>query len=82
MRKTNWLNLDKLVEAVKISGTTIMLISKVDVVKKINIYKLYHNSSLINFENFDVMKTYIDKTLKENCPLLENIRYSEKNELV
>ena len=81
MRKTNWLNLDKLVDAVKISGTTIMLISKVDVVKKINIYKLYHNSSLINFENFDVMKTYIDKILKKNCPLLENITYSEKNEL-
>ena len=81
MRKTNWLNLDKLVDAVKISGTTMMLMSKVDVVKKINIYKLYHNSSLINFENFDVMKTYIDETLKENCPLLENITYSEKNEL-
>ena len=81
MRKTNWLNLDKLVDAVKISGTTIMLISKVDVVKKINIYKLYHNHDLITFENFEEMKTYIDEILKKNCPLVENITYSEKNEL-
>ena len=81
MRKTNWLNLDKLVDAIRISGTTIILISKVDVIKNLNKYKLYHNSTLIDFENFDSMKTYIDKNLKENCPLLENITYSEKNEL-
>ena len=81
MRKTNWLNLDKLVDAIRISGTTIILISKIDVIKNLNKYKLYHNSTLIDFENFDSMKTYIDKNLKENCPLLENITYSEKNEL-
>ncbi len=81
MRKTNWLNLDKLVDAIRISGTTIILISKVDVIKNLNKYKLYHNSTLIDFDNFDSMKTYIDKNLKENCPLLENITYSEKNEL-
>ena len=38
--------------------------------------------SLITFENFDLMKTYIDKILKEKCPLLQNITYSEKNELI
>ena len=41
---------------------------------------LYHNSSLVNFENFDTMKKYINKILTK-IVRLKNITYSEKNEL-
>ncbi len=81
MRKTNWLNLDKLISAVKISGTTIIVISKVDIIKKINLYKLYHNSNLISFDNFTEMKKYINNVLKENTNLLDEIIYSDTVEL-
>jgi len=81
MRKTNWLNLDKLISAVKISGTTIIIISKVDVIKKINLYKLYHNSNLLSFDNFTEMKKYINNVLKENSNLLDEIIYSDTAEL-
>ena len=81
MRKTNWLNLDKLISAVKISGTTIIIISKVDVIKKINLYKLYHNSKLLSFDNFTEMKKYINNVLKENSNLLDEIIYSDTSEL-
>ena len=81
MRKTNWLNLDKLVSAVKISGTTKIIISKVDVIKEINIYKLYHNSELLVFDNFEEMKNYINKVLKSNPSFLDEIIYSDKAEL-
>lgn len=81
MRKTNWLNLDKLISAVKISGTTIIIISKVDVIKKINIYKLYHNSNLLSFDTFTEMKKYINTVLKENSNLLDEIIYSDTAEL-
>ena len=81
MRKTNWLNLDKLVSAVKISGTTKIIISKVDVIKEIDIYKLYHNSELLVFDNFEEMKNYINKVLKSNPSFLDEIIYSDKAEL-
>jgi adenylosuccinate synthase len=81
MRKTNWLNLDKLVSAVKISGTTKIIISKVDVIKEINIYKLYHNSNLLSFDNFEEMKNYINKVLKNCSNFLDEIIYSDKAEL-
>ena len=81
MRKTNWLDLDKLTEAIKISGTTIIIISKVDVIKKINIYKLYHKSKLLSFVNFEEMKDYIDLVLKDCSNLLEKIIYSDTTEI-
>ena len=81
IRKTNWLNLDKLIFSVKISGTTVIIISKVDVIKKLNLYKLYHNSNLLSFENFTEMTKYINDILKENCDLLDRIIYSETTEL-
>ena len=77
MRKTNWLNLDKLISAIKISGTTKIIISKVDVIKKINIYKLYHNYKLLSFEDFTEMKKYINIVLKKNSYLLDEIIYSD-----
>ena len=81
MRTTNWLNLDKLIEAVKISGTTIIIISKIDVIEKINKYKLYYDSKLLEFDNFSKMKEFINKILKTNCNLLKKIIYSDSVEL-
>ena len=81
MRTTNWLNLDKLIEAVKISGTTIIIISKIDVIEKINKYKLYYDSKILEFDNFSKMKDFIDKILITNCNLLKKIIYSNTVEL-
>ena len=39
-RKVNWLNIIKLGEAINISGTTHVIISKIDVLININIFKL------------------------------------------
>lgn len=81
MRTTNWLNLDKLIEAINISGTTIIIISKIDVIEKINIYKLFYNFNIINFDNFSQMKEFINDKLKEHCNLLDEIIYSDNVEL-
>jgi hypothetical protein len=75
------LNLDKLIEAINISGTTIIIISKIDVIEKINIYKLFYNFNIINFDNFSQMKEFINDKLKEHCNLLDEIIYSDNVEL-
>ena len=74
-------NLDKLIEAINISGTTIIIISKIDVIEKINIYKLFYNFNIINFDDFFQMKEFINNKLKEHCNFLDKIIYSNSVEL-
>ena len=66
-RKANWLNLNKLINAINISGTTDLIISKIDVLESVNIYKLYYNTELITFENIDMMKNFVYNTLLNKC---------------
>ena len=76
IRKTNWLNIDKLIVAINISGSTDILISKVDVIEKLGIFKAFHNDRLIHFNFIENMKDYIISTLTSNCPLLNKINFS------
>ena len=84
-RKVNWLNLSKLQKAINISGTTDLIISKLDVLENVKKFKLF-NTKLISFDNLDLMKEYIKEYLLKNCNNLENIIYSNNvehiNELV
>jgi adenylosuccinate synthase len=76
-RKVNWLNLNKLIEAINISGTTDVIISKIDVLEKVNYYKLFHNNKLIHFNTITEMKEYISHTISSYCStILQNIYYS------
>jgi len=80
MRKVNWLNLNKLINAINISGTTDIIISKVDVLEKLNFYKLFYINYLQVFETMNDMKNFIREILNNNCPLLVNIIYSDNVE--
>jgi len=76
-RKANWLNLNKLINAINISGTTNLIISKIDVLESVNIYKLYYNSQLITFENINNIKDFVYNTLLNQCkPFLKTIVFS------
>ena len=80
-RKVNWLNIVKLGEAINISGTTHVIISKIDVLININIFKLY-GSELISFDNINLMKKYIEIFLHNYCNNLEDIIYSDNVETI
>lgn len=76
-RKVNWLNLNKLIDTINISGTTNLIISKIDVLESVNIYKLYYNSELVTFENINNMKDFVYNTLLNKCkPFLKTIVFS------
>ena len=74
-RNVNWLNLNKLVEAINISGAHIIYISKIDVITELGIYKLYYNDKLYQFNDIKEMQNYIDDVLYSNCEI-DNIYYS------
>ena len=71
-RLVNWLNLNKLKEAVRISGVTKLIINKCDILQKLNKYKLFLNNNLYNTSDFiqmkNMIKNYINDT--EYCEIV------------
>ena len=79
-RKVNWLNLDYLCRAVKVTGTTTLVVSKCDILSELGSYRLYHNKGLISFVSIDEMKNYIHGAVKDCSTLIESIIFSSSPE--
>jgi adenylosuccinate synthase len=74
-RLANWLDFNKLQKAIKISGTTKLIINKCDILDQLNIFKLRFDNrkdgpNYIKFDNFDNMKEYIKNQLKDYCDVI------------
>jgi adenylosuccinate synthase len=76
-RIVNWLNLDMLVKAISISGTTHIIISKTDILEQVGVYKCKYKDNIISFNTIELIKEYIDNVIIENCPFVEKIVYSD-----
>ena len=72
-RKVNWLNIEKLIDSINISGTNIVIISKTDVLQELGIFKLSNGTI---FQSLDSMEKYIEEHLKSNCQYLEKVIFS------
>ena len=81
-RKVNWLNMDKLIQAINISGTTHIIISKVDILEKVNSYSIILNKKIVNYSNINEMKNDINNLLNDKCKLLKKIIYSDSPETI
>ena len=75
-RKVNWLNMDKLLQAIQISGSTHIIVSKVDVLQNIGIFKIYKDDTLHTFETYEQMQCYIAYDIQSSCKLVENVVFS------
>lgn len=62
-RQCNFLNLDNLIEALRINSCTTCIINKVDIVESVNIFKLYYENELITFNTINEIKCFINKKL-------------------
>jgi adenylosuccinate synthase len=65
-RIVNWLNLNRLIDAVKISGVTKLIINKCDVLEQINAFKVYQNNSLYKFSTSQSMQSFIKAYINSN----------------
>lgn len=81
-RIVNWLNFDKLVTAVNKSGTTDIIISKVDILEIINDFNIIFNNQKMTFNTIGEMKSFIQLKLKDLCPLLNKIYFSSDKEII
>lgn len=64
-RQCNFLNLNKLIKAIKINGVTDLVIRKVDILEKLNALVIKHNNNILIFDNLQKMKNYIAVSLGE-----------------
>ena len=80
-RKTNWLNLDKLIYSINVSGTNIVCISKIDIIKKLGIYKLFYSNRTEEFGTFESMKLFINNSIESRC-VIDKINYSGSVETI
>ena len=62
-RIANWLNLNKLIDAIKISGVTKLIINKCDILDQIHTYKLFQNNNLYKFNSLQSMQSFIKSQL-------------------
>ncbi len=64
-RLVNWLNLDKLIESISLSGCTELIVNKCDVLEKVGVFKVYHKGTLHNFKDMGEMKIFIIQSIGE-----------------
>lgn len=81
-RKVNWLNLNKLIESINISGCSDIIMSKVDILEKCELYKLYFDSKLFSFNSIDEMKQFILYKIGIKCELYETLTFSSSPETI
>jgi adenylosuccinate synthase len=75
-RKVNYLNLDKLIYAMNIAGSNILVMSKCDILIELGIFNLFFGSELLKFHSWNDMRDFIESSLRENCRDLEVIHFS------
>jgi adenylosuccinate synthase len=81
-RKVNWLNLDKLIEALCVSGATELVVNKCDIIKQVGVYKLFHYDEVIEFTTITEMQHYISHSCYNACDTLRKIYYSGNPETI
>ena len=80
-RLANWLRLDHLIKAIKISGTNKLIINKCDVLEKVGKYKIILDNkrdgkSFIDFNSFDSMKDFIKSYIYQQIQDFSTITFS------
>lgn len=62
-RMVNWLNVDKVIQALNINGVTTLYINKGDVLREVGTYKVIVGDDVISYPTYDVFKTEVNRML-------------------
>lgn len=77
-RRVNYLNMDKLLKALELTGTTEIIISKIDVLESelVKVFKFYYKNVLRQVESIEEMKEEINMIIKSENNYVKEIIYS------
>lgn len=65
-RQCNYLNLNNLLKAIRVNGVTDLVIRKLDILRNLGIFVVYHNDQKIKFDCESQMKNYIKDHVKND----------------
>lgn len=77
-RKVNWLNVNKLVNSINISGCNHVIISKNDILELVGVYKLLIDNQIYEYETLKNMQNKLIEIILKECNEVEkqNITFS------
>lgn len=78
-RKVNWLNLGKLINAINLTGTTHVIISKCDILNELEVFKVFMDEDyLVEFKTLSALMGCVAFHIEYECPLVNgaNIKFS------
>ena len=75
-RKVNWLNLTMLIQAINMTGTTDVIISKCDVLQQARKFYLREDDILLKFNSLESMRIHIKQEVAEKCKIVESVTFS------
>jgi len=81
-RKTRWLDLDRLIKSINLTGTNKVIISKVDVLDEVGAFMLYYKEELVARENIGRWKSYVSTLIEIKCPLVTEVTFSSSPETI
>ena len=81
-RTVNWLNMDLLIKSINMTGSSCIIISKVDILVQVGLFKLIHNGAIVPFNSLTEMTDYVSSTIKDNCQFVKDIIFSDSPETV
>ncbi len=87
-RQVNWLNIDRLIRAINMTGANHVVISKCDILEESEVKKVkfsgnrFEPPTYMNIESMDQFKAKIDSWIKGSCNLVESIYFSSNPESI
>jgi adenylosuccinate synthase len=72
-RQVNFLDLDMTIKAVRINGVSNLIFNKLDILKEVNVWKLYHKKELIDLKDENSFINFIKETL---TPFVSDVVFS------
>ena len=76
-RQIGWTNLNDIIKAANINGVTHLVVNKVDVLEKVNTFRLIHDGVERGMVAKEFFKIYFENTIRKNCPTIREIIFSE-----
>jgi len=80
-RKVQWLDVERLIQSINITGATHVIISKCDVIDELGIYKVLDEKE-IELKDLNDLLNHVRSRLVEDCPLVEEITFSYSPETI
>jgi len=87
-RAVNWLNIDRLIRAVNMTGTTHLIVSKCDVLEESDVIKVkfsgdkFEPDTYINLASIIKFESFIIKQVEEYCEGIKSVRFSYSPESI